>query len=459
MLFTIDIGTSTFKTALWDFDGKRLSFKTAPLSIIINNGIKHEADPSSWETAFEECCKKTGDLSKVQAIVISGNGPSLVPVLEEGKPENARLWLDRRACKYTAEITEKAGSCADARFFLPKIYYIKKEENELYQKTKYFLGCPEYLAFMLTGHAKTVFPCEGFDFWFWNDQTLKKLDLDSEKFPPFIRPADLFGELKPHIAEKYGFVKNIPVISGGPDFFAAILGSGITEAGQACDRTGSSEGINLCTKNCVNDKRLMSYSHPIKPFWNLSGTINTTGKAIEWASSILNVNTFDDFIALAKNGEPGSKGLVFKPYLAGVHAPHWDSSDKGIWHGINLSTGRSEFASSVLEGIGFAMKEIICAMEESGEKGKQLHVTGGLAGCGVLNQIKADITGLEVLEGVYKEAEMLGLAIIGSVFLGRYSSFKEASLKMVKIEKKYKPNIENKTLYNNLFNVYKKRRD
>jgi len=455
MLFTIDIGTSTFKAALWDFNGKRLSYNEKQLSVIKNDGIKHEADPKSWEDAFYECCKKIEKLSKVEAIVISGNGPSLVPVYKDGRYENARLWLDRRASKYTEEITKLAGSCADAKFFIPKIYYIKKEENEIYKNTKYFLGCPEYLAFLLTGQAKTVFPCDGFDFWFWNDDLLKKLDLDNEKFPPFIRPADTFGELNNKIAKKLGFSKNIPVISGGPDFFAAILGSGVTQAGMACCRTGSSEGINLCSNNYVNDKRLMSYSHPVKPFWNLSGTINTTGKAIEWASDILNIKTFEEFISLAKKSEPGSKGIVFKPYLAGAHAPHWDPSIKGCFQGLSLSAGRGEIASSVLEGIGFAIKDIILAMEESGEKLNALHVTGGLSKCAHLNQIKADITGVCVKEGVYKEAELLGLAIIASVFLGKYSSYKEACDKMVKIEKEYSPNNQNNTLYNNLFNVYK----
>ncbi|MDR0322077.1 MAG: hypothetical protein LBI28_11285 [Treponema sp.] len=468
MLLTIDIGTSTFKSALWDIDGNRLSFAAVPLSFDFD-GVKHETSPSRWLGAFEDCCKKLladkkiENLAAVQVLIISGNGPSLVPVLGEpivGKQglslgaENSRLWLDRRSVEHLAEVM-KVTNCNDARFFVPKIYSIKKDELELYKKTKYFLGCPEYLACALTGQARTVFPCDGFDRWFWDSGALKKLDLDAQKFPTFIRPGDQFGSLLAQVSEYFGFAKNVPVISGGPDFFSAIIGSGVTETGQACDRTGTSDGINFCTQNRIDDNRLMSYGHPIKPYWNSSGVISTTGKAVDWARALLGFEDIEDFLSLARESKSGSGGLVFRPFLAGEHSPDFTPPDRAHLFGMSLSTGRSEFANSVLEGIGFAIRDIIDIMESSGEKIKDLRVTGGLAGCSLLNQIKADITGKEVLEGVHKEAELLGAFIIGACFLGKFGSYAEGSSAMCRVEKHYEPNMGNAALYNNLFNVYK----
>ena len=491
MLLTIDIGTSTFKSALWDYKGKRLSFVSEPLSVDAHNG-KYEANPSQWLSAFERCCKQLGKLDQVDAIVISGNGPTLVPVTGDNLPipdsllpapySNARLWLDRRAEKYQREVSEVMGGFVDACFFLPKILFIRNDENELYEKTKFFLGCPEYLAYALTGEARNVFPSAGFDRWFWNDSVLEKLNLDNSKFPVFIRPGDMFGFITSQTADRFGFRKKTPVISGGPDFFAAILGAGVTYPGQVCDRGGSSEGINLCTHRDIFDETkkhnesaqtqmrsfLMSYAHPVKPYWNLSGVINTSGKAIDWACGLLGVNSFDDFISLAKKSEAGSGGLVFIPDLAGERVSGKvsdgfsknqcvsDSNGNASWSGISLLTGRSEAANSVLEGIGYAIKNVLHVMEDSGAKAAQLRVTGGLAGCSCLNQIKADITGLEVLEGVYSEAELLGLAIIGSCVMGKFSSCAEASKELCKVKKRYEPNPKNAELYNRLFYIYKK---
>jgi xylulokinase len=459
VLFTVDIGTSSIKSAIFDYDGKCLSSASFPLSDDIN------ADCSQWIKAFKDCCKKNGNVKKVEAIVISGNGPSLVPVLGEPKSgkdgltvpaDKVRPWLDRSAVKYQEEVSEVMGGFVDDSFFLPKILKIKNEEAELYRRIKTFLGIPEYLAYALTGEARTIFPSDGFDRWFWNDSVLEKLSLDADKFPPFIRPGGAYGKITSCAADYFGFSKNIPVITGGPDFFAAITGSGVMEPSQACDRTGSSEGINLCTQNKVEDRRLMSYGHPIKPYWNLSGTINTTGKAIEWCKNFLGIESYEDFFALARQSKSGSNGLVFVPYLAGERAPVWNPDARALWRGISLSSGRSEFANSVLEGIGFAIRDVLGAMEENGVRVGHLHVTGRLVGIESLNQIKADITGKQILTPVFKETELLGLAITGSCHMGKFASIAEAASAMVKIEKTYEPNLKNKKIYDELFIDYKR---
>ena len=400
MLLTIDIGTSNFKAALWDYEGNRLGFASAPMS--------HDGDTEQWLKGFKFCCLQLGNQDKVAAIVISGQGPTLVPVLANGAASDARLWFDRSAEDYQAEVSKVMGGYVDAAFFLPKILMIKSEEEDLYKHTKYFLGCPEYLAYRLTGNACSVFPSDGFDRWFWNDSVLKKLELDKSKFPSFIRPGEKFGILPEKTAQSFGFTGSIPVISAGPDFFAAILGAGITEPGQALDRTGSSEGINLCTENFVNENKLMSYKHPIKPYWNLSGKIDMSGFAIEQTSEILGLSNIKDFFAIARESE---------------------------------NPAQRNAANALLEELCHKVKEIIDKMESTGVKVNLLRVTGGMSVNDYMNQLKANITGKEIQTLVYKEAELLGCAVIGSCFLKKYSSFKEACKKMVKIDKTFIPKV------------------
>jgi len=472
VLLTVDIGTSNFKSALWDYNGNQIACAAKPLSINLNDRLRHEAESGQWLKAFEDCCRtlgthghRAGSLAQIDAVVISGNGPSLTPVLASRGPDlcvpaaPARLWLDRRAVRAAEQVSALLGGYVDASFFLPKALDIKLNEPQLYEKTNYFLGCPELLAYALTGEARTVFPSDGFERWFWNDSILDRLDLDREKFPPFIRPGDTFGALAPHIAACFGFRPGIPVISGGPDFFAAILGSGAVKPGQVCDRAGSSEGINTCTEKRITDERLMSYSHPVKPYWNLSGIISTTGKAIEWARDFLGLETHDDFFALTQTAGAGAGGLVFLPYLAGERAPVWNPSARGILSGLSLSTGRPEYARSVLEGICFAIRDVIDVMEESGAVVNELRVAGGASVNALLNQAKADITGKQILVPQHKEAELLGLAIIGAYALGKFTSFSEAAASLVRIEKAYQPNGNNTALYDDLFGEYRKLRN
>jgi len=486
MLLTIDIGTSIFKSAIWDFEGNRLAFASVPLSISHSEGLRHEADSGQWLRAFEDCCRAFGarglganiHLNTIEALIICGNGPSLTPVLTVPLAEVAssieaiqcdkngfaysiglytapsRLWLDRRAVEAAQQVSALAGGFVDPSFYLPKALDIKINEPLLYENTKFFLGCPELLAYTLTGEARTVFPSDGFERWFWNDSILERLDLDKGKFPPFIRPGEVFGQLIPGVAARFGFKPGTPVISGGPDFFAAILGSGTIRPGQVCDRAGTSEGINACTERRISDERLMSYKHPVKQFWNLSGIVSTTGKAIEWGHCLLGVESYDAFYALAQTARTGAGGLVFLPYLAGERAPVWDPSKRGVLQGLGLDTGRPEFARSVLEGICFAIRDVTGVMEEAGAVIEELRVAGSLSSSDLLDQIKADITKKPVLVPGQKETELMGLAIIGSCALARYASFAEAASALVKIDKEFLPDAKNAALYDELFGEY-----
>jgi xylulokinase len=462
VILAIDIGTSVFKSALWDFEGKRLAFAAVPLSMTESGGLRHEAEPARWLRSFEECCGRLGLLSAVEAVVISGNGPSLTPVLAKKGTRGlslpaapSRLWLDRRAEKAAAEVSAIMGGYVDPGFYLPKALGIKNDEPELYERTVFFLGCPEYLACALTGEERTVFPSEGFDRWFWNPEILAKLKLDAAKFPPFIRPGDCYGALLPSLAARFGFAPNVPVIAGGPDFFAAILGAGVVSPGQTCDRGGTSEGINVCTEKRIMDTRLMSYGHPVKPFWNLSGIISTSGKAVEWGRDFLGLASFEAFYSLAEAAKPGAGGLVFLPYLAGERAPIWDPNARGVLRGLSLSAGRAEFARSLLEGVCFAIRDVIEVMEAAGARVGELRIAGSAAESGILNRIKADVTGKEVLIPAHKEAELLGLAIIGARALGKYASFAEAASALVRVESRRQPETKNAALYGELFGQYR----
>jgi xylulokinase len=465
VLLVIDIGTSAFKSALYRFQGECLASAAVPLSIMSQGG-RHEAEPEQWLRAFETCCRRLGSLEKVEALVISGNGPSLVPVRGEPSGETgglrlkaapARLWLDRRAEAEAAEVSAVMGNFVDAGFFLPKALEIKKREPELYEKTRFFLSCPEYLACALTGEARTVFPSEGFERWYWNREVLEKLGLAPEKFPPFIAPGERIGTLFPGMARFLGFSKPVPVIAGGPDFFAAILGSGAVRPGDACDRSGSSEGINVCTEQRINERRLMSYGHPVKPYWNLSGIVSTTGKALDWVMAVLGLEAgaYGDFFSLAAAASPGAGGLIFLPYLAGERAPLWDPKARGVFMGLGLDTGRAELARSVAEGICFALRDVIAVMEEAGAPARNLRVSGGPAVSVFLNQLKADVLGREVLTPTARNAELVGNACTGAAALGKYASAGEAAGVLVKLDGAYYPDEKKSSLYKRLFTEYR----
>jgi xylulokinase len=480
MLFVVDIGTSTFKAALIGLDGSCAGFVSLALN---TDEAGYETDPAGWLRAFTMTASRLGSLARVEAIVLSGNGPSLVPVT--GEPAiragelilptgQARLWLDRRASAEAERVSAIMGDFVDPSFFFPKALALKNREPELYEKTRRFLYSPEYLAYALTGEARTVLPSGGFERWYWTQEALEQAGLDPDKFPPFAAPGDCIGTVSAAVAARFGLEPGTRVFAGGPDFFVAILGAGVTQPGQACDRSGSSEGINVCTAERIIDRRLMSYGHPVRPYWNLSGIISTTGKALSWVKSLVGMGdlSYPAFYRLAASAGAGAGGLVFLPYLAGERAPIWDPKARGVFLGLSLSSGKAELARAVAEGVCFALRDTVETLEECGAAVEDLRVTGGPAESGFLNQIKADVSGRPVLVSgpVYREAargvpvasqaghfpaELLGLAVIGAASLGNYGSFAEASRAMTRVEQSFYPDTAQKARYDELFGIYR----
>ncbi|MCL2880755.1 MAG: FGGY-family carbohydrate kinase, partial [Treponema sp.] len=142
------------------------------------------------------------------------------------------------------------------------------------------------------------------------------------------------------------------------------------------------------------------------------------------------------------------------PYLAGERAPVWNPRALGVMQNLSLSTGRGEFARAVVEGVCFAIRDVITVMEEAGAEISGLCTTGSASGSAVLNQAKADILGREIAIPVYKEAELLGLAIAGTVALGAYKSVYEACSALVRIENRIQPDGKKAQRYAELFGQY-----
>lgn len=466
MVLTIDIGTTTCKAAVFDASGGRRASAHVSLDLVSDGDGAQETDPRCWAEALASLCRELCADRRVAAIVVSGNGPTLVPVFgppaREGffvyaQADMARLWLDRRAVVEAKEISRLEGSFVDSSFFLPKVLHLYRTNRPVYDRARWFLSSFEYVNYLLTGEAKAVLHAEDALRWYWSDDLLNALELDREKFPPFCRPGELIGAVTALAAETLGLPKGTPVYAGGPDFLVSILGCGAVEPGRVCDRSGTSEGINLCTREPLGDDRLMTYLHPVKPYHNVSGIISTSGKAIGWIKQTLGMGnlSFPGMYDRMAQAKAGCGGVVFLPYLHGERAPIWDSDAKGVFSGLTLSTGPAELLRSVAEGVCLAVRDVITVMEDLGGEVDELRVTGGPSESGFLNQLKADVTGRVVLIPEIGDAELVGSMVVARTALGDFESFSQAAEDLVTISRRFDPDPSLAAMYAELFVRYR----
>jgi len=448
MILALDIGTTNFKAGIF-LNGKLIKVCQRPLEVI--DGYKTNGE--TWFTAFKSVVKELKeslDLSSLRSIILDGNGPTLVSV----PSGEALLWLDRRATKESDLLSKKLGFFVDSSFLIPKILRQKRLYPELYKKTKFYFGSADYLAWKLTGEAKIVMALEGLEKWYWNDELLNSLEIDKSKLPPFIKMGEKIGLLNKELAKELG-IKMVPVLSGPPDFVTSILGSGSVERGMVCDRSGTSEGINLCTNVKNPNQKLMCYRHPNGEDWNISGIISTSGKSIEFVKGLLGMEKlpFQDFYEFVSKSQPGSGGVIFHPYLAGERAPIWDPEATGSFTGLTLNTEKQEIARSVCEGVCYSIKDVIKTMDYPV---KEIRVTGGPSESDFLNQLKADVLQLPVVTTECSDPDLMGLAVLCYTALGDFENVKKCCNALVKVKKVFLPDKSKNLLYEEGYNKFKK---
>jgi xylulokinase len=460
MMLAYDIGTSYLKGAVVTSSGKVVSRAQVPVRLRESRDPAHrESDPDDWLAGLAIVTTELGlrEKGRIQGVVVSANGPTLVPVDSAGEPlGRAITWMDRRAAEEADLIAEFSDAPLDASFYLPKALWIMRHQPEVYEKTRHFLACAEYISFFLTGNASRIIPTSLFKEFFWNEEAIPPLHLDTDKFPPFMEPGEIIGTVSQRAQDAVGIPAGIPVIAGGPDYVMSILGTAAISAGRTCDRAGTSEGLNLCWSAPVRDTRLLCFPHLMRGHYNVSAMISSSGSALDWAARTLG-RRGGDYETLWKDAQAspaGARRLLFLPFLAAERFPVWDKRLKGSFLGLTLDHGRREMMRAVVESTGFAVRGIIAAMESNGCRLTDLRVSGGQARQPLWCQVRADITGKNVLLPEQEDSDLVGNACVGFYAVGEYDSLSSACDGMVRFHKTYMPNPDTLSLYDDLYDVF-----
>jgi xylulokinase len=462
MVLAIDVGTSVLKAAVFRKDGSSVSRAEAPIVLRPNpDPLRHEVDALEWLRGLKAVTGRLGlaGAQALEAVVISGNGPTLVPVSADGNPlSNAMTWMDRRGAEEASIVSAKRGRPTDPAFTLPKALWIFRHDQGLYQRTRYFFSCPEFVTFVLTGAAFTFLPTPQYtETIMWDSEAVELLGMDAELFPAFIAPGAGVGKVTPAGAAATGVPAGSPVIAGAPDFIASLLGTATVKPGRACVRSGTSEGINLCSRAPTADRRLLSVAHLAEGLYNVSGVISTTGKALEWFRQMAGRSsaTYESLFESASRVPAGSNRLIFLPYLSGERAPLWDARARACFIGLTLNHGLDDMARAVIESVAFAIRDVIEVMEENGQSVQDLRIIGTPSRSAFWNQVKADVTARRILVPAQQDADLVGDLCLALFGLGEFASIAEASESVVRMGAGFEPNPAEKGLYDEMFALYR----
>ncbi|MFW6137988.1 MAG: xylulokinase [Spirochaetota bacterium] len=458
MIFTpfflcIDAGTSRFKGALITAQGRLLA--KSEYLYRNRNSLVHHYSPGELENALVHTLQRfQGKIAgkNLAGIGVTGHGPTLIPVDREGASLYTGVgYLDERVKKYIKQLDKSTSDRITSSMYTPIALFFKTELPGIYQKTYRFLQSFDYISFILTGNfyatssSSSIKP--------WDHTQLDNAGLDTDKFPPIYYMGGLLGKTTVNAEKAYGVRPGVPVYAVGVDFAAALAGTNITSRGKSCERAGSSGGINLCWDRHIADRRLLSYQHFIPGLWNTAGITSTSGKAMEWAANLLDIESFKDQVIRFKNRPPE---VIFFPYLQGERTPLWNPGAKGAFFGVSKNHTRTDLFYSVIIGVVMSLRDCMEIIEQN--HCSFIHpviTTGGQARNTSLVQLKADITGKTFAKVQVDDAELLGIAAVIAAAAGFYKDLSSAAENMVKITRVFNPRGKFFQHYSEIFYRYK----
>ena len=388
----------------------------------------------------------------VRAMSLATQVDGVVPIDSRGQPlYPAIIWMDRRAsaqCERVGQhlgeerIFQLTGLNLDATHVAPKIRWLADHHPEIYERAAYFLLPGSYMAFALTSELGIDFSNASSTLLMdvhtktWSETMLSAFDIEQSRLVPISAATASLGTLHSAMAEKLGLSTNTLVMVGCGDEHAACLGAGVTRPGIVGDIAGTAEPVCAASAEVAFDttRLVETHCHADPDLWLLENPGFVSGGNYRWLrDQFAHGETYAALDLEAARVPPGAEGLTFLPSLMGAMAPTWNEAARGTFAGFTLAHRRGHFVRALLEGSAYAVRDITTQMQSAGIELSELRVVGGGAKSRLWNQIKADVTGLQVNVPEITETTALGAAFLALVGIGAYTTLSEASEHIVKI--------------------------
>ena len=444
---TFDIGTTAVKGALVLEDGRTVAQGSVELETL-HAGDFHEQRPDDWWRAF---CQLSRDMQKeygkpVCAICMSGQMQDVIPVDEDLRPlRNAILYSDGRAGEEARDIQEavgaqeilaRTGNPFDGSISLPKMLWLKRNEPEIYARTRCFLiSSKDYVAAKCTGAfasdrtSCSTAGCMNLQSGQWDETIVSAAGLRIDKLPRLCASHERVGAVTASAALKTGYAEGTPVYAGAGDAGATSLASGLSRPGQYNINLGTSGWVATLSESALRREGVFNLgAMPEGKIINIVPFLNGAG-AHRWVSTLFSQDDSPDYArmdALLAQSVPGANGVMALPYLTGERFPVLDEKARGAFIGLSPDTRACDLSRAMLEGVAFSIRQ---GLEQLGTEPEEISLIGGGARVAIWREILCNVLGKPVT--VFSNADTLparaiaAAALIGESALAGYDAFVE----------------------------------
>jgi glycerol kinase len=418
-----------------------------------NPGWVEHSPEEIWQATLEACRSAIQQYERqagppLRAIGITNQRETVVLWDREtlGSPRRAIVWQDRRTSRLCAELREQGhedrvaeltGLRLDPYFSGTKLRWLAENEPHtwaLVEDGRYAVGTVEsYLVARMTRgtwHVSDVsnacrtllFDLAAGD---WSDELCGLFGVPRSALPEIVPN---WGEIATTDARSFLGLE-LPISGLAGDQQSALFGQTCFDVGDTKCTYGTGSFILTNTgPEPVRAEGLLTSAAWRSPegelTYALEGAIFVTGAAVQWLRDGLQIiGSAAETQAIASTVD-STDGVVFVPALAGMGAPEWDPSARGLIIGVTRGTTRAHLVRATLEAIAYEVRDVVETLPES-IRLTSLTVDGGAAANDLLCQLQADQLGVPVERPQVVETTALGAAFLAGLGAGVWSSTDE----------------------------------
>ncbi len=478
LLLAIDIGTTTTKGALYALDGSVVAeaSRKHTISSPKEGYAEHDAEKVWWaevSAVIRELTSADGIApERIEGVGISSLSPALLPVDENGYAlYPAMLYgLDKRSLREIDEIKEwlKENGREDETIGPlstgPKILWLKRNEPEVFEKARWFIGAPSFIVYRLTGEMVADYACYcigGFPFskekFGWDPEMCEVCGITPDRLPRLDYGTKAGGYVTEKAAEETGLCPGTPVAVGTGDFPAECISYGNKFADTFRFSFGTTVGVNFGYNS--SDPLFEDYDPKSKvPEWKLGGGSMPNGcSTIDWTIRLISgpgaPRPDNEVLAgYVESTPPGSNGIIMLPYLNGSGKPMNDPLAKGMIFGLEIRHTYADVYRASLEALAFSIRHIV--QNAPPEIHDAIVIGGGTLIPGLM-QIVSDVTGFTLTKLETANGSLIGAAFLAGMACGEFTCLADID-PWIKTGEVIEPNPENKEIYDKVFEKYVK---
>lgn len=406
LLLAFDAGSTNFKAALFDAEGRRLAEHAEAVRYAVRDGVRAEMDPEEiWEIALRTLrgvCRAADIVpAAIRTLAFSSQAQTFTVCDEGGRAFLPLMsWLDKRATEESALLDRRFSPifhqhCSIAapipQLQIAKALWAQRHFPTAFGRGRRLTALPGFLALRVAGVNATdpnlaamggLYSLRARDWW---SDALAATGLDAAALPDLVRLGEAIPLRRAH--PDFPLHREVRVVFAGNDQTCGMMGTA-----RADDEWIATLGTALVLYRCAGEQSGPFHPAGVWGPWPLGGFYELATRdegcvALDWARERLLPDASPDaFAREASRADPVSAPFFFPAAIYGPKA--WSAS-----------AAPAEMAYAAYEGVLFSLRELVAEISKGASPPRRLGALGGGSRSDFGLQLMADILDRPVRRG------------------------------------------------------------